>query len=238
MPGGRDTHAAAAPGARLGTVLVLLAFGSGAADAFAFLLLGGIFTANMTGNLVLLGMFTRPGWLVTVAGAATALVVFAAAAFTAFRASPEPVTGTTYPPRASRRLALASVTLQVGLLVAWAATRGHVGTVGACGMIALSAAALGTQTVLAKRISGASGVTTTFVTGTLTSLVEELAARRPGVRLVQLMVVLALLVGAVTGTALVHAAPLVVPLLPLVTTGSALVVLTRDERRGPRARSA
>lgn len=238
MSSGRDTHEAGAPGARLGAALVLLAFGSGAADAFAFLLLGGIFTANMTGNLVLLGMFTRPDWLVTVAGAATALVVFAAAAFVAFRVSPSPVTGTAYPRRASGLLAGAGLVLQLGLLVAWATTGGHVGTAGSCGMIALSAAALGTQTVLAKRISGASGVTTTFVTGTLTSLVEELAARRPGVRLVQLLVVLAVLAGAVAGTALVHAAPLVVPLLPLVTTGSALVVLARDERRRPRARPA
>lgn len=227
MASGRDAQTAAAPSARLGIVLVLLTFGSGATDAFAFLLLNGIFTANMTGNLVLLGMFTRPDWLVTVAGAGTALVVFAAAAFAAFRVSPAPVV-----------LGLVSITLQLGLLVAWSTSGGHVGTAGSCGMIALSAAALGTQTVLAKRISGVSGVTTTFVTGTLTSLMEELAARRHGVRLVQLTVVLALLAGAFAGTVVAHAAPLVVPLLPLIATGSALVVLPRRGRRNRRARPA
>ncbi|MDD1451425.1 DUF1275 family protein [Sphingomonas sp. H160509] len=40
--------------------LPLLAFGAGAADAFAFSMLGGIFTANMTGNAVLEAMFEQP----------------------------------------------------------------------------------------------------------------------------------------------------------------------------------
>lgn len=40
-------------------MLLFLSFGAGATDAFAFLALGGIFTANMTGNLVLVGLVGR-----------------------------------------------------------------------------------------------------------------------------------------------------------------------------------
>ena len=58
--------------------LVLLSFSAGAADAFAFLALGGIFTANMTGNLILTGMFTRPEFGATLVGAIVAIVAFAA----------------------------------------------------------------------------------------------------------------------------------------------------------------
>lgn len=172
--------------------LVLLTLASGAADAFAFLVLGGIFTANMTGNLVLAGMFTRPGWPTTLAGALTAIVVFAALVFGAFRVSPAPSAGTPYPVRS------------VG---------------------ALAAAALGVQTVLAKRLSGASGLTTTFVTGTLTSLMEGLAEARRGSRVLQLAVVLALVVGAVAGTALARAVPPAAPLLPLLLVATATAVL-------------
>ncbi len=215
--------------------LVLLAVASGAADAFAFLQLGGIFTANMTGNLVLAGMFTRPDWPVTLAGAATAVVVFAAATWWGFRASPPPRTGIRYPRRSIGVLAATAIAAQSALVGVWAAVWGvHGGTVDlawSCLLVALSAAALGVQTVLAKRLSGASGLTTTFVTGTLTSLMEGIAEHRQGSRLVQAAVVVALVAGAVAGTALAHAAPPVAPLLPLVLVAVATVVLLRPPRR-------
>jgi uncharacterized membrane protein YoaK (UPF0700 family) len=46
-------------------------------------------------------------------------------------------------------------------------------------LVALSAIAMGIQTAATRRLQVV-GVTTTFVTGTLTSLVGELAAVRPG----------------------------------------------------------
>jgi uncharacterized membrane protein YoaK (UPF0700 family) len=224
------------PGARVRVALVLLALASGAADAFAFLLLGGIFTANMTGNLVLAGMFTRPGWPATLAGAVTAVVVFAGATFSAFRFSPGPSSGTRYPPRAVGALAAAALVAQSALVVVWSVVGGAaVALPTACLLVALSAAALGVQTVLAKRLSGASGLTTTFVTGTLTSLMEGLADRRRGARVLQLAVVLALVTGAVAGTALVRAAPAVAPLLSAVLVAGATAVLLSSVRADPRS---
>jgi uncharacterized membrane protein YoaK (UPF0700 family) len=214
--------------------LVLLAVASGAADAFAFLQLGGIFTANMTGNLVLAGMFTRPGWPVTLAGASTAVVVFAAATYWGFRASPAPVTGNRYPRRSIGVLAGTALVAQGALVVVWIAVwtvgGAPVALVWSCVLVALSAAALGVQTVLAKRLSGASGLTTTFVTGTLTSLMEGLAERRRGARAVQAAVVVALVGGAVAGTALAHLVPPVAPLLPLLLVAVASVILLRRAR--------
>ena len=75
-------------GATLGStraLLPLLSFGTGAADAFAFTVLGGILTANMTGNAVLAVLFDRSAYLTTLAGAATALTAFALAALGGFR---------------------------------------------------------------------------------------------------------------------------------------------------------
>ena len=59
-----------AQGRRALAALLVLSFAAGAADAFAFLLLGGIFTANMTGNLILAGLPTRPGYMSVLMGAA------------------------------------------------------------------------------------------------------------------------------------------------------------------------
>lgn len=205
--------------------LILLGLATGAADAFAFLLLGGIFTANMTGNVVLAGMFSRPGWPTTLAGALTAIVVFALAVYAAFRSSPEPRAGAPYPRRAVLVLTVLGAVLQLVLALAWLTTVGHVGLVGQCGLIALSAAALGVQTVLAKRVSGAAGLTTTFVTGTLTSVMEELATGRRGTRGLQSAVVAAVGTGAVAGTAVAAVLPLAGPLLPLACSAGATILL-------------
>ncbi len=63
----------------------MLSFAAGAADAFAFLLLGGIFTANMTGNLILAGLPTRPGYMSVLVGAAVAVTAFSVALYGGFR---------------------------------------------------------------------------------------------------------------------------------------------------------
>jgi uncharacterized membrane protein YoaK (UPF0700 family) len=214
----------------LHVALVLLAVATGAADAFAFLLLGGIFTANMTGNLVLAGMFTRPGWSTTLVGALTAIVAFAAAAAVAFRVTPRPRAGTVYAPRAVVTLAVPIVVLQLGFALAWLLTGGDVPPTGSCTLIAVSAAALGAQTVLAKRVSGAAGLTTTFVTGTLTAIVEALADGQRGSLGLQWAVVAAVTVGALIGTAVVAVLPLAAPFVPLALVGTATLLLVGVER--------
>ncbi|PPG06502.1 hypothetical protein C5C59_04970 [Rathayibacter sp. AY1F4] len=97
--------------ARLRLALVLLAIASGATDAFAFLLLGGIFTANMTGNLVLLGLYPRSAWLTTAAGAVTAIVFFAGAVYAGFRATRARTSPTVAGRRPLRAIALVGVVL-------------------------------------------------------------------------------------------------------------------------------
>jgi hypothetical protein len=52
---------ARAPHRRTGLTLLLLAFAAGVTDAFSFLGLGSVFTANMTGDLVMVGMAAGRG---------------------------------------------------------------------------------------------------------------------------------------------------------------------------------
>lgn len=154
--------------------LLGLAFAGGALDATSYLGFGRVFTANMTGNTVLLvtglvaGVNTHP--LRSVA----ALCGFVAGAFLA--ALIVPPSGRHWPAKARAALALELLAL-AGLLIAWAA-------VGVAGiryeLIVTGALVMGMQSLIA-RSSGVRGVNTTYITGTLTTAVARLAQRlRPG----------------------------------------------------------
>jgi len=73
---------------------------------------------------------------------------------------------------------------------------------------------------------------TTYLTGTLTSLVSSLAARRrPDPEAVA--VILALLAGAAAGGGLLEAAPITVPLLALAGVGTTAALSWRIASRRP-----
>jgi uncharacterized membrane protein YoaK (UPF0700 family) len=60
-------------------MLICLAFGAGAVDAISFLGLGRVFTANMTGNIVLLGLAAGSAAGSEATRSAISLVAFTAA---------------------------------------------------------------------------------------------------------------------------------------------------------------
>lgn len=154
--------------------LLGLAFAGGALDATSYLGFGKVFTANMTGNTVLLvtglvaGADTHP--LRSVA----ALCGFVLGAFVA--ALIVPPDGRRWPAKARPALMLELLAL-VGLLIAWA-------VIGVKGvryeLIVTGALVMGMQSLIA-RSSGVRGVNTTYITGTLATAVARLAQRvRPG----------------------------------------------------------
>src|SRR6476620_4788078 len=79
-----ERHPSARP-PRVFAALVLLTFGSGVTDPFAFLGLGGTFTANMTGNLVLVGLVGRPDYPRAALLAGVAIAAFALSLLVSFR---------------------------------------------------------------------------------------------------------------------------------------------------------
>lgn len=214
--------------------LVLLSLSSGTADAFAFLALNGTFTANMTGNLVLAGLFTRPEFARTVVCSILAILAFAALTYAGFRlirAMPH-----ADPRTVLRRLLLPSLALQALAGIIWLVVGDRPHLTGQGVVIVLSAGALGLQTVAAKTLSDVSGITTTFVTGTLTSVMQAFADRSERGQLVRVLSVLALPAGAVAGTALFAAAPLAGPVLPVILTLAAVANVeaqTIDARTAP-----
>jgi len=215
---------------RTALVAVVLAFAAGATDAFAFLQLSGVFTANMTGNLVLGGLINRPGYGSTIAGIITAIVVFAATLFLALRFMPLDA-----PTDRTVILLVFAAIAQAAIFGMWAVHPGATSTTTVVALIGLSTIAMACQTAVAKRIDGASGVTTTYVTGTITSLMADAADRKPQPVGIRLGVIAALVLGALSGAVLIHADPLygaALPILPAITAAvlTATTVTTARHR--------
>ncbi|MFI6284033.1 DUF1275 family protein [Streptomyces sp. NPDC051018] len=176
---------------------LLLTVAAGATDAVAYLGLGGVFTANMTGNLVLLGIAGAQGLDLHIARAAAATLAFTAGLVLAFRLTRTLDKGAVWPRRITGVLAV-SLGCQLVFLAGWAAVGGRPGGAVDVVLVSVSALAMGVQTACARRVALA-GITTTFVTGTLTSMAESAAAGSAHHLLRRLGVLLALVAGALGG---------------------------------------
>lgn len=154
--------------------LLTLSCAAGCIDAISYLQLGNVFTANMTGHAVFLGIAVVEGKTLTTLYALLAIIGFVCGAawggwFTAY--SPRdgqwswPVTRVLIHESvvlAALALIWAAIALQPAALVPFA--------------IAASAFAMGLQSA-AMRSLNISGVATTYITGTLTSLACAAAER-------------------------------------------------------------
>jgi uncharacterized membrane protein YoaK (UPF0700 family) len=214
-------------------LVVFLALVSGSVDAIGFVGLGGAFTSVMTGNLVLTGVSLAHGdWelLLRVAAAILAYVVGCGIGARVARDTRpvhgEPTHGVHWPSAVTRTLMLEFSLLAV-FSIAWWVTSGEPGAAAKLGMLAVNAAALGMQSAAVQRF-GVVGLSTTYLTGTLTTLTIRLAHREPlGELRLNAQLITALVAGGAGGAALaLYAAP-VAPVLPLL----ALIVVLVGGRR-------
>ncbi|WP_243231025.1 DUF1275 family protein [Microbacterium sp. CIAB417] len=218
------------PSSPTAVISVVLAFAAGATDAFAFLQLNGVFTANMTGNLILAGLINRPDYGTAIAGIIAAILVFAATVFLATRYAA--------PGRAWRPVVLLAISgvAQTTVLLLWAFGATGVGVMGVA-LVSLSTVAMACQTSVARRIDTASGVTTTYVTGTLTNLMADAAECKPQQAGIRIGVILALVAGALAGAVLLHLDTVYGAALPVLAVITATFALTIHVGRLHRTRS-
>ncbi len=215
--------ASSAPSPRLaGATAIVLSFAAGATDAFAFVMLGGVFTANMTGNLVLVGLTQRPGYPSMIVWIAVVLIVFAGTLFLVLRFT----TGTAPPRRLLVVLGLGVVT-QAGVLIGWLAIPDPTALLATSVLLALSAVAMAAQTAVGRRIELRSGVSTTYVTGTITAIAADFADRRPQDFWTRIGVISALVAGALSDSLLIAVAPAFGAALPLLPAVIGLAMLAR-----------
>ncbi len=216
--------------------LVLLTAASGATDALSFLGLGQVFTAVMTGNLVLLGVAFGRGTLGEAARAAAAVPAFAIGVAVASR-----ITRGRGRVAADRRAWPAGVTaallvealLELGLVTGWLATHGRpTGDVEVL-LVVVSAIAMGVQSGWVRGL-GVPALSTTYLTGTLTWMVTRLAAgERPRGLAAPATGIAAMIAGAVvTAEVLTRARPFAVLVPAGLVMLVAVLALTGQPRRG------
>jgi uncharacterized membrane protein YoaK (UPF0700 family) len=153
----------------LSLALLALTFSTGAVDAVSYLGLGHVFTANMTGNVVLLGF--------GIAGAGGLPVVSPIVSMAAFAlgAGVGGVLARRLAGRHSVHLASAlglETALLAGATILAAATHPHASTVAGDGTIALMAGGMGIRNATVRRLA-VPDLTTTVLTMTLTGLAAD-----------------------------------------------------------------
>lgn len=204
-------------------LLLALTAAAGWSDALSYAALGHVFTANMTGNLVLLGLALGRIEGTAVERSAVALAGFAAGALLGALVTRGPLRGP-WPP---------SVTAALGIEAAMLAAFAAVWLTGTAvdALIALSALGMGVQSAAIRRLD-VPGVATTFVTGTITSLMAGLAAVQAtsGWRR-HAAVVVALVAGATAGAVVWTRWPRAAGAGPALLVGTVAAAAALSDRR-------
>ncbi|WP_018221475.1 YoaK family protein [Salinispora pacifica] len=215
-------------------LLVVLTTASGCLDVFCVTQLGGFFASVITGNLVQLGHNIVAMDSRLLSGGSVAVGGYAIG-----------VAGGTLPLRhaelgwrsRTHLVMVVQVLLLVGVAGGWWATGGRPGFVASLTLLFAAATASGIQSVVTIS-SGIPHATTTYLTGSLTSIVRgvvfdphRFAAGAAGVTRL-----LGLLGGAVLGAAVLRVAPLWAPALAAALVAAVLATATavsRSRRRLP-----
>lgn len=152
------------------TLLSLLCLTAGIVDVIGYLSLGHVFTANMTGNIVLFGLAIGKSLQVTVFNSLTALIGFICGVIisTLMVGKAE---NTLWPSAVTKALAL-----EAFILFVFACLSFYSAFVPVYILIILLSISMGIQTIAAKKL-GIAGISSTVLTGTLASLLEDLSGR-------------------------------------------------------------
>ena len=202
--------------ARRHRLVLLLAVNSGVTDALGVLALGGAFTSVMTGNMVLAGAgaATADWALALLAGAA--IVCFSLGCAVGARLAGTPREGDPVWPRPICWALLVQLLVTLAFAVGWWTTDAAPGESNRLVFLVINAFGLGIQSSAVQRL-GQSGLSTTYLTGTLTTMMVRLATgHRLGAVSASLQILVALVLGAALGAALTVQAPLVAPVPQLL----------------------
>jgi uncharacterized membrane protein YoaK (UPF0700 family) len=204
-------------------LLVLMTFVTGLVDAFSYLVLGHVFVANMTGNVVFLGfaLAGAPGF--SLDASLVALACFWLGALAGGRAAKK------FGQHRGHMLGASTAvqTALIGISVLLAALSGNLVTSGyRYGLIVLLASAMGIQNATVRQLA-VPDLTTTVLTMTLTGLGADSAiaggkGAKSGRRLIA---VAAMFLGALVGAAFVLHIHIVIPLV-IAAVVLAIVAIT------------
>jgi uncharacterized membrane protein YoaK (UPF0700 family) len=153
------------------SMLLLLTLAAASVDAISYLGLGHVFTAMMTGNTVLLGLALAQGEVLAALRSILALIGFTVGVFVGAIIVQRESEPAEWP--AAVTAALAFETLILAIFAATSMLFDSTRAVIIYLLIILSAFAMGIQSAAVRRL-GVPGIATTYITGTLTSLMVDL----------------------------------------------------------------
>jgi len=152
------------------TMVLVLTWAASGVDAISYLGLGHVFTANMTGNAVLLGLAIGQGQGLAALRSIIALVGFVLGAALGAIIVGKETHSTEWPITVTRAVWVEGIILAV-FTVIW-----HLGLRSGASLyvlISVSALAMGIQSAAIRHLK-VPGIATTYITGTLTSMVAEI----------------------------------------------------------------
>ncbi|AME05182.1 DUF1275 domain-containing protein [Bacillus siamensis] len=151
--------------------LLLLCLTAGIVDVIGYLSLGHVFTANMTGNIVLFGMAIGNSWHLAVLKSLTSLIGFIAGVMAAAWLVGNKKKSF-WPPAVTAALIIEGAVLLLFALFSCFFAE----SISVYVLIMLLSFAMGMQTTAARKL-GVAGISTTVLTGTLANFFEDLTAR-------------------------------------------------------------
>jgi uncharacterized membrane protein YoaK (UPF0700 family) len=155
------------------SMLLLLTLAAGSVDAISYLGLGHVFTAMMTGNTVLLGLALGQGHVLAALRSILALTGFAVGVTIGALIVLRDQDKVDWPPAVTKALGVEGSLLAL-FAITWNLTGPEPGEAVVYVSIVMTAVAMGIQSAAVQRL-GIPGVMTTYITGTLTSLMVDLA---------------------------------------------------------------
>jgi len=153
-------------------MLLALTWAAGSVDAISNLGLGHVFTAMMTGNTVLLGLALAQGEVLAALRSIVALLGFSIGVFVGALIVERESEPPEWPAAVTNALALEAVILAIFSGISFLAGGARTPAV-IYFLIVLLALAMGIQSAAVRRL-GVPGIATTYITGTLTSLMVDL----------------------------------------------------------------
>ncbi len=200
---------------RRDALVITLTLVTGSVDAIGLIRLGGVFTSVMTGNMVFLGIAAseRSGSIALHTG--VAFVTYVIGSFIGARVAghaPEHETHL-WPLSVVKALSVELVLIAV-FAVWWEFAHATPSPDVAYGLLGINAMALGVQSAAVLRF-GVSGLSTTYLTGTLTQFIAGFTKRDGPKQVRSSFILLALIVGAALGALCALHAPRFAPVVPL-----------------------
>ena len=204
------------------SLLILLTLTTGAVDSSCFLHLGNVFSSVITGNLVLLGLSAATLSASLAVHSGVALAGYSAGVLAGAPIAARRVTGEgPWPPSVTMTLLLEFAVLAV-FSAGWEATGPHPGSTAQLLLITALAGAMGIQSAAVRQLGGMS---TTYLTGTLTAVVAELVTRDPQPGLARSVgVLVAIVAGAVAGGLVAGHAPGWLPAVILTPLAAVVII--------------